>query len=97
MWISIILGRRDSSNCVEVVSGPLPANQQNAKFKQLACTDGNGLSEMYLHELDPKGGRKRKKFKNAGTLRQPPTRDEMWQATLNARSKKTQTKRPRPW
>ena len=62
MTISIILGHRHGSDSVELVAGPSNPYEANAKFKELMQGDGDGFQEMYLHELQYNGGRKRATF-----------------------------------
>jgi hypothetical protein len=73
MITSIILGRKHGSDEIELVAGPMPYGKGNAEFKQLILSDGDGFEEMYLHEIQFNGGRKRATFpegatKQAGTV-----------------------------
>lgn len=72
MTLSIILGRKhtDSPNDFSVIAGPGAPSDINNQFNQLTLSDGNGLAEIYLHELILSAGRKRKSFSPAAS--QPP-------------------------
>jgi hypothetical protein len=62
MTISIILGREHGSDDITVVRGPGNPEEVNGQFNAMTLTDGDGLAEIYLHELMLTGGRKQKTF-----------------------------------
>lgn len=68
MTTSLILGRKHKAkpDKIELIAGPMSYDDGIAEFKKLTLGDGDGFEEIFLHEIQFNGGRKRATFPAKG-------------------------------